>query len=161
MNRYVLTQRVAIQGIGANVLLMICKLTAGYLGRSQAFNSAGDVFSSLMTYIGNKIAGRPEDKEHPYGHGKAEYIFSMIISFSLLVVAVETFKNAFGAILKRQIVDFSWWLVAVAVLTVILKLFLFIQARNIGRREDNLLVMANAEDHRNDIFVTSSTLILS
>lgn len=164
MDRFQLTKRVAVLGIAANILLLIFKLFVGFASRSQAmiadgFNSAGDVFASAMTFVGSKAASRPEDQTHPYGHGKAEYIYSMIISFSLLVVAYRIFQSSLDAIIHREAFSFSWWLVAIAVSTIIIKLVLFIYTRNAGRREDNLLILANSEDHRNDVFVTSSTLL--
>lgn len=164
MDRYEQTKRIALLGIIANVLLLILKLVIGFLSRSQAmiadgFNSAGDVFASAMTFVGNKIASQPEDKDHPYGHGKAEYIFSMIISFSLLLVAYTIFRSSLNAIIEREAFAFSWWLVGVAVFTILLKLALFIYTRAAGRQQDNLLILANSEDHRNDVFVTSSTLL--
>ncbi len=164
MDRYEQTNRVAVLGISANIVLMILKLTIGIISRSQAMiadglNSVGDVFASLMTYTGNKIASKPRDSNHPYGHGKAEYIFSMIISFSLLLVAYEIMKNSIDAIFNRREFYFSMWLVGVAVFTIITKLLLFLYTRRIGRKQDNLLIVANSEDHRNDVMVTSSALI--
>ena len=73
---------------------------------ADGFNSAGDVFTSVMTYLGNKIASSPQDKDHPYGHGKAEYIFSMIISFSLLVVTYQIFRNSLEFIIKTELCIF-------------------------------------------------------
>ena len=164
MDRFKLTKRIAVLGIAANILLLIFKLAIGFLSRSQAmiadgFNSAGDVFASFMTYVGNKIASKPEDQTHPYGHGKAEYIYSMIISFSLLLVSYSILRNSLDAILNRETFIFSWWLVGIAVFTIVLKLCLFLYTRNAGRKSDNLLILANSEDHRNDVFVTSSTLL--
>ncbi|MDK2799095.1 MAG: hypothetical protein PWP27_1982 [Clostridiales bacterium] len=164
MDRYAITKKVAILGILANILLLVLKLIVGFMSRSQAmiadgFNSAGDVFASIMTYAGNKIASQPEDQNHPYGHGKAEYIFSMIISFSLLLVAYKIFRSSLDAILHKKVFTFSLYLAGVAILTIILKLILFIYTQRAGRREDNLLILANSEDHRNDVFVTSSTLL--
>jgi len=164
MDRFNSTKKVAVMGVSANILLLGLKLAVGFLSRSQAmiadgFNSAGDVFASAMTYIGNKIASQPEDENHPYGHGKAEYIFSMIISFSLLLVAGEVLKSSVRAIVSRKVFVFSWWLVGIAVFTIIIKFGLYLYTRKTGRKEDNLLVLANSEDHRNDIFVTGSTLL--
>jgi cation diffusion facilitator family transporter len=164
MERFKLTRMVAIWGIVVNVLLLILKLVVGYISRSQAmiadgFNSAGDVFASVMTYTGNRISSQPEDEKHPYGHGKAEYIFSMIISFSLLLVGYKVFMSSLNALLGREEFVFSWWLIAVALFTIILKLSIYIYTSRVGKVHDNLLVLANAEDHRNDVFVTSSTLL--
>lgn len=156
--------KIAVLGITANMLLSVLKLIFGYISSSQAmiadgFNSIGDVFSSAMTYAGNKIASEPQDPAHPFGHGKAEYIFSMIISFSLMLVAYKVFTSSLNAIMQGKTFIFSWWLVAVAVLTIIIKLILFIYTTKEGHKHDNLLILANSEDHRNDIFVTSSTLL--
>ncbi|MCX8131890.1 MAG: cation diffusion facilitator family transporter [Clostridia bacterium] len=164
MDRYRLTRKIAVLGIGTNVFLLSIKLAIGFISKSQAmiadgFNSAGDVFASTMTYTGNKIASRPEDKNHPFGHGKAEYIFSMIVSFSLLLVAYKIFMNSLSSIINRAQLVFSWWLVAVASITIILKLILFLYTRSAGKSHDSLLILANSEDHRNDVFVTASTLI--
>jgi len=162
--RHKLTRRVALWGIAINILLLGLKLTAGFTSRSQAmiadgFNSAADVFASFMTFLGNKISSLPEDPEHPYGHGKAEYIFSMIISFALVLMAYTIFKGAVESVVQNEKPVFSWWLVVVSLSTIVFKLCLFVYTKNIGRIHDSLLVLANAEDHRNDVFVASGTLI--
>ena len=163
MDRFKETKLVAVLGIVANIILLIIKLSAGFLSRSQAmiadgFNSAGDVFASVMTYIGNSIASKPDDKDHPYGHGKAEYIFSMIISLSLLLVSITIFKSSLSSIINKESFTMSWFLIAVAIITIISKLSLYIYTHRIGKKINNLLVIANSEDHRNDVFVTSGTL---
>ena len=87
MNRFEQTKKAGLFGILGNLFLLIIKGTVGFLFKSQsmiadAANSAGDIFASLMTFIGNKIASEPQDKSHNFGHGKAEYIFSMFIIFN-------------------------------------------------------------------------------
>lgn len=164
MSRQYEITAVATLGIIGNLILLTFKLIVGFATNSQAMiadglNSAGDVFASFMTYIGNKIANKPEDTNHPYGHGKADYIFSMIISFSLLLVAFSIFRSSFNALTIENDYIYSPWLIVVAVLTIAVKLALFIFARMVGRKYKSLLVMANAEDHRNDIFLTTLTLI--
>ena len=164
MDRFQQTRRVALLGISANIFLMILKLLAGFASRSQAmtadgFNSAQDVFASAITLIGNRIASKPEDRDHPYGHGKAEYIFSMIISFSLLLAGVQILRSSFSSIWNRGEFVFSWWLVAVSAITIILKLWLYRHTAKAGREQDNLLITANSLDHRNDVFVTTATLL--
>ncbi|NLJ41960.1 MAG: cation transporter [Clostridiales bacterium] len=163
MDRYSEARRVALWGIGANIVLLIIKLIVGFISKSQAmiadgFNSAGDVFASIMTLTGNRISNMPEDKDHPFGHGKAEYVFSMIISFSLLLITYEILKSAIESIISRRSFTFSWWLVGVAVITILLKTALWIYTHRVGKRWNNLLIFANSEDHRNDILVTSGTL---
>jgi cation diffusion facilitator family transporter len=164
LDRFRITKKVAVMGILANIFLLVSKLTVGFISSSQSmiadgFNSAGDVFASAMTYAGSTISGRPKDQTHPYGHGKAEYIFSMIISFSLVLVAYKVFRSSFDAIIHRSSFQFSWWLIAVASATIAIKLTLFIVTKKLGKQQNNLLITANSEDHRNDVFVTSSTLL--
>jgi cation diffusion facilitator family transporter len=164
MDRFQLTRRVALLGIAANIFLAVIKLSIGFAAGSQAmiadgFNSAQDVFASGVTFIGNWIASKPEDKDHPYGHGKAEYVFSMIISFSLLLVGVQILKSSFSSILNRGEFTFSWWLIIVSIITILVKSLLYLYSRKAGREQDNLLITANSYDHRNDVFVTSAVLI--
>ena len=88
MNRYTSTKRAGMFGMICNIFLMIIKGIVSFITGSQAmmadaFNSAGDIFSSLMTFIGNKISSKPCDEDHNLGHGKAESIYSMLISISI------------------------------------------------------------------------------
>lgn len=156
--------RVAMYGILGNLFLVVIKLMIGFVSRSQAMiadgmNSAGDVFASFMTFIGNRISTQPSDEEHPFGHGKAEHIFSMIISFSLLLVAFNIFRSALNAIINGNSFTYSIWLIIVALVTIALKALLYIHARSVSRSHNSLLAEANAMDHRNDMFVTSLTLL--
>ncbi len=156
-------RNVALYGMIGNIFLLIIKLIVGLYSHSQAMiadglNSAGDVFASLMTFIGNKISSQPIDKEHPYGHGKAEYIFSLVISLSLFVVSFNIIKKAVDAFSTENTFIFTPWLILVAFITIGLKLALFIYARHIGHQYNSLLAMANAEDHRNDVFISFFTL---
>ena len=89
MDRFEQTKKAGLYGIIGNIFLLIIKGTVGFIFRSQAMiadaaNSAGDIFASLMTFIGNKIASTPEDDNHNFGHGKAEYLFSMFIAISMI-----------------------------------------------------------------------------
>lgn len=97
MDRFVVTKRAGILGIVGNIFLLIIKAIVGFSFKSQAMiadsiNSASDIFASLMTFIGNKIASEPNDDTHNFGHGKAEYIFSLFISISMIF---GCFKIAF------------------------------------------------------------------
>lgn len=158
------TQRIAFLGIAANALLLCGKLIVGYAARSQAmiadgFNSAGDVFSSFMTLLGSKVGERPSDEDHPFGHGKAEYIFAFVISLSLILVAVTTFGGALTTLIQGEEFSFSIPLIGVAGATILIKLGLFLFADRFAKRYNSLLIRANAEDHRNDMFLTSGTVI--
>lgn len=157
-------RNVAILGIVFNIILLTLKLIVGFMSMSQSMiadglNSAGDVFASVMTFVGNKISAQPYDKDHPYGHGKAEYIFSMIISFSLAIVAFNIVKSSVDSFTSRSTFLFSPWLIVVALFTIIVKISLFIYCNKVGHKYNSLLALANAEDHRNDVFITLFTLL--
>ena len=92
--KYITTKKAGIYGIIGNIFLLMIKATIGFITKSQAMiadsiNSAGDIFASLMTFIGNRIASVPNDEDHNLGHGKAEYIFSMFISIAMIVVSAK------------------------------------------------------------------------
>ena len=100
MKKYKDIKKASVLGIIGNIFLLIIKSIIGYITNSRAmiadaFNSAGDIFSSLMTFIGNKIASKPRDDDHNLGHGKAEYIYSMIISITMIFMSLIIFKDSF------------------------------------------------------------------
>jgi cation diffusion facilitator family transporter len=128
---------------------------------ADAFNSAGDIFSSVMTFIGNKIASKPYDEDHNLGHGKAEYIYSMLISIVMILTSVVIIKDSVISIFQKKQYDFSLWIVVVCIVTIILKFGLFIYTYRISKKLNNLLIKANSEDHRNDCIITTLNLVSS
>lgn len=162
--RVELVKKASVFGIMGNIFLLIIKMIIGILTNSQAMiadsmNSAGDIFSSLMTYIGNKISSKPEDNDHNLGHGKAEYIFSLFISLSMILVALKLCINAINSLINKNVLIFSWWLVIVCLTTILVKFLLYIYTSSIGKRLNNILIEANSKDHKNDCIVTTFTLI--
>lgn len=162
--RFKQTKKVGILGIVGNVFLLIIKGLIGSATNSQAmiadsFNSAGDIFASLMTFIGNKISSAPHDDDHNFGHGKAEYIFSMFIGLSMILVAFKLLFDAVHTLIYGSNLIFSWLLVAVCIITIATKLSLFLYSNHVAKKFDNILLKANVSDHRNDCIVTSFTLI--
>lgn len=158
------TKNAGIYGIIGNIFLLIIKAIVGFVSKSQAMiadsiNSAGDIFASLMTFIGNKIASEPKDEDHNFGHGKAEYIFSMFISISMILVSAKLLYDSIMTLILGSELKFSWFLVVVCVVTIITKLILFIYVKAIHKKYNNILLEANMEDHRNDCIVTTFTLI--
>lgn len=158
--------RAGILGIIGNLFLLIIKAIAGLITNSQAMiadsvNSAGDIFSSLMTYIGNKIASRPKDDTHNLGHGKAEYIFSLLIGISMILIAIQLFMSSIDSLLNGGEYNFSYVLIIVCIVTIIVKLSLYFYTHKLSKKYNNLLIEANAKDHRNDCLVTTFTLISS
>lgn len=162
--RFKSTKRAGILGVFGNIFLLIIKGTIGFICNSQAMiadaaNSASDIFASLMTFIGNKIASEPQDESHNFGHGKAEYIFSLFISISMMIVSIKLLFDSFMSLIHKSIFEFSWFLVLVCVITIIVKLFLFLYTNSLAKKYNNILLEANKKDHRNDCIVTTFTLI--
>ena len=164
MNREKNIKNAGILGIVGNLFLLIIKGTVGFITHSQAMiadaaNSAGDIFASLMTFIGNKIASAPQDDDHNFGHGKAEYIFSLFISLSMIGISLKLLYNSLISLIYGYKFDFSWFLVIVCVVTILVKLCLFLYTKFLSHKFNSILLDANKEDHRNDCIVTTFTLI--
>lgn len=164
MNRYDSAKRAGILGIFGNIFLLIIKTIVGFLSNSQAMiadaaNSASDIFASLMTFIGNKIASEPDDNNHNFGHGKAEYIFSLFISISMIFVAIKLLCDSIISLIHNESFVFSWFLVAVCIITIVVKFLLYLYTRILFKMHNNILLKANMKDHRNDCIVTSCTLV--
>ena len=164
MERFNVTKKVGILGVLGNMFLFAIKIVIGFICHSQAMladaiNSAGDIFASLMTWIGNKISNVPNDEDHNYGHGKAEYIFSMFISISMILVSIKMLYDSIISIILKNKMVFSWNLIVVCIITIVIKLGLYLYTKKIYERTNNLLVKANMLDHRNDSVITLFTLI--
>ena len=164
MNRFKSTKIASVLGIIGNLFLLIIKGIVAFLSGSQAmiadaFNSAGDIFSSLMTYIGNKISSKKADDDHNLGHGKAEYIYSMLISISMILMAVLALKDSLKSIFYGSEYTFSIWLIVVCIVTIIVKFSLYLYTNKLYKKHNNLLILANSKDHFNDTIITSLNLI--
>ena len=164
MKRYDDTKKASILGIIGNIFLFIIKIIIGLFSKSQAMiadavNSGSDIFNSFMTYIGNKVASKKADEDHNMGHGKAEYIYAMLISITMVLLGIKVIDDSILSIIKVQEYNYSVWLVVVCVTTIIVKLLLYIYTREVSKKHHNLLVEANSKDHRNDVFITMLTLL--
>lgn len=158
------TKKAGIYGIIGNIFLLIIKAIVGFVSKSQSMiadsiNSASDIFASLMTFIGNKIASAPGDDDHNLGHGKAEYIFSMFISISMILVSAKLLYDSVITLILGSEMIFSWFLVFVCIATIITKLCLYFYTKRAYKKYNSILLEANMKDHRNDCIVTSFTLI--
>lgn len=163
-NRFSQTKKVGILGIIGNLFLLIIKATIGFTTKSQAMiadsiNSAGDIFASLMTFIGNKISSVPKDDDHNFGHGKAEYIFSLFISLSMILVSAKLIYDSVVSLFNPRSVEYPFWLVLVCITTIVTKAILFIYTSIIEKKTKSILIESLKKDHRNDTIVTSCTLL--
>lgn len=164
MERFEETKKAGMLGIIGNIFLLVIKSIVGFISHSQAMiadaaNSASDIFASLMTFIGNKIASEPDDETHNFGHGKAEYIFSLFISISMMLVAFKFFYDSIFSLVHHNEVIFSWFLVFVCLVTIFIKFLLYLYTHKLSKKYNNILLEANQKDHRNDCIVTIFTLL--
>ncbi|MFQ5867499.1 MAG: cation-efflux pump [bacterium] len=151
-------------GLWVNVFLTLFKIFAGISGRSQAmlsdgFHSLSDIFAGILALTSLKISEKPVDKDHPYGHGKAESIAALFISFMLFGMSIVLSYRALSAIfLKIKIVPGLLPLWA-ALVSIAVKESLFRYAYYIGKKFDNLVILASAHDHRADALSSVAALV--
>lgn len=156
--------KATIAGIAGNIFLLIIKFIVGFLSKSQALiadaaNSAGDIFASLMSYIGGKISRAPSDDSHNFGHGKAEYIFSLFISLSMIFIALKLIYDSVISLFNPKEISVPNLAIIVCIITITIKLILFVYTRFLSKRTDSILIKALKQDHKNDCIVTTFTLI--
>lgn len=164
MTKHKKIKNASILGIVGNIFLLIIKGIIGFITNSQAmiadaFNSAGDIFTSLMTFIGNKIASKPRDEDHNLGHGKAEYIYSLMISIVMFLTSLIILKDSINVLIHKSTYDFSIWLIIICLTTIIVKITLFIYTNKLAKKYHNILIKANSKDHLIDAFITTLNLI--
>lgn len=162
--KYNTIRKVSLISLIVNFMLLITKVIVGIISMSQAMiadslHSAGDISASFISFIGSKIATKKRDFKHPYGYGKAEYIFSLIISIIMIFAAIIMAINSFESIILNNTVINFLPLFTVCIITILLKVILCLYCKfkyNIGT---SILIKTLIEDHKNDIFVTMGTII--
>ena len=151
-------------GIGLNLLLFAVKFFAGSVSGSiaitaDAFNNLSDAGSSLVTLLGFRLAGRKPDPEHPFGHGRMEYISGLVVSGLILLMGVELGKSSLGKILHPETLSFSALSVGILVCSVLVKLWMASYNRKLGKRINSTVMMATAADSLGDVGATSATIV--
>lgn len=151
-------------GIVCNILLFAVKFLLGTLTASvaitaDAFNNLGDASSGIVSFLGFKMASRPADKEHPYGHARYEYLAGLTVCVLILVIGVELLKESFGKILHPEPVNFSWVTVIVLLLAIGVKLWLAVFNRALGKKINSQTLLATAADSRNDVIATGTVIL--
>ena len=162
-NRNVIGIKAGIVGIICNLILFTLKLIVGTLSHSfailaDAINNLSDSLSSIITIVGFKIAAKPADKEHPYGHERFEYISGFVISIIMLYLGVDIIKSSVKDILNPMPMQISKAMVVVLVISIIVKLGMSLYYSKKAKEADSEVLVANAKDSRNDVFITSSIL---
>lgn len=153
----------SIVGIIANVLLFLVKLIIGIFISSisvigDAFNNLTDAASSIISFIGVKIAAKPADNDHPFGHGRAEYIASFVVAFLILQVGFSVIQNSISKISNPEPVLFNWITIIILSISVLVKLWLGLFNSKLGKLIDSNVMKATAADAYGDVLITSATI---
>lgn len=153
-----------ILGIICNFILFVLKLLAGIVSGSvavlsDAFNNLSDMGSSIVSLIGTTAASRHADEEHPFGHGRFEYVASLIVSFIIILVGFELLKTSFGKILHYEKLNFSVLSAAILLFSMLIKLWLYFANRKIAHAVQSVVIRAAAQDSLNDVYATGAVLI--
>ena len=153
-----------IVGIVCNLLLFAAKGIIGLLSGSiavlaDAFNNMTDAVSSIISLIGAKLANRPPDDEHPFGHERYEYIAAFIVAFLVLQVGFSCAQSAFGKILHPETLSFSTVSLVILLMSVGVKVWLSLFNRKLGERINSSVMKATAADAMGDVLTTSATIV--
>ncbi len=154
-----------VVGIITNLILFIIKLSVGLLSNSvsilaDAFNNLSDAASSIITIVGFKMANKPADAEHPFGHGRIEYITAMIVSFMVMLVGLQFVKTSFQKIINPTPVTFELLPFILLLVSIVFKFWLSKFNKSIGNKINSSTLKATATDAMGDVF-TSTTVVIS
>lgn len=154
----------SVVSICLNLLLVVFKLSMGVITNSvaiqaDALNNLSDVGSNFASLFGFKLSNKHPDADHPYGHGRAEYVAGLIISFLILLVGFQAIKDSVLKIINPQEVNFSIIACVILVVSIFIKFWMSILNRNIGKKINSLALKAAAQDSINDCVTTSATLV--
>lgn len=151
-------------GIFLNLLLFAAKAIAGAVSGSiavtaDAFNNLSDAGSSVITLLGFRLAAQKPDRDHPYGHGRYEYISGLIVSLAILMMGFDLAKTSVEKILRPEEIRFSLLSVGILAMSILVKLYMALYNRAVGRRIQSVSVSATATDSLSDMCATSVVLI--
>ena len=151
-------------GIVCNVILFVAKLLVGILSGSvsitaDAVNNLADASSSIFSLVGFKLAAKPADADHPYGHARYEYLSGLAVALLIMVIGVELLKGSIDKIFNPSAVAFSWITIVVLVLSVLMKLWMSLFNGKVGKRINSSALMATAADCRNDVVTTIAVIV--
>lgn len=153
----------SVVGIFCNILLFMAKLFIGILINSisvmaDAFNNLSDAASSIIGFIGVKMAEKPADDDHPFGHGRIEYIAAFIVAFIVIQVGFSFFKTSLGKIRNPQELSFNLVSVVILLLSIGVKLWMGMFNRKLGKRINSTVMLATAADSLGDVATTAATV---
>ncbi len=153
-------------GIFSNLILFVIKLTAGLLSGSvsitaDAFNNLSDMGSSVVTLLGFKLASKPADREHPFGHGRMEYMSAAAVSILIIIVGFELLTESGGKLKSPTLPDTTLITFIILAVSIVIKLLMGIFNRGLGKYIDSSALKASATDSFNDCIATGAILIVS
>lgn len=153
-------------GIVLNLFLCIIKTIAAFMADSvsilaDAANNMSDAASSVVTIIGFKLAGHKPDKEHPFGHGRIEYVAGLVVAFIIFGMAVELFRNSIKKIIHPEKTEFSITIACILIVSIVVKLYMFYYNRRLGQKLSSAVLTNNSKDSISDVLSTSVVLISS
>lgn len=151
-------------GIGLNLLLFGGKLLAGTISGSiavtaDAFNNLSDAGSSVVTLLGFRLAGKKPDSDHPFGHGRMEYVSGLVVAGLILLMGTELAKSSVEKILHPETVTYSWLTVGILLVSVAVKVYMYSYNRAVGRRINSAAMQATAADSLSDTVATAAVLV--
>ncbi len=154
----------SIVGIFCNIILSVVKMVIGFMIGSisvtaDAFNNLSDAASNIVSFVGVKLANRPADKEHPFGHGRYEYIAAFIVAFLVLQVGFTCLQNAIKKIINPEELNFQPLLVGILCLSILIKVWLGFFNRGLGKRINSGVLKATATDAFGDVIITTATVV--
>lgn len=154
----------SIVGIIINILLFAMKVALGFLINSQAiindaFNNLSDSVVSLMALLGSNISKKPADKEHPFGHGRSEYVISLLVSILIIYVGITLFINSVKSFGKDSFSSLSVISVIILLVSIAFKIYIYILNRSLYKKLDSDLNLGVMLDARNDMISTSAIII--
>ena len=151
-------------GIGLNILLFLGKFFAGTLAGSiaitaDAFNNLSDAGSSFVTMLGFQLAGQKPDSDHPFGHGRIEYLSGLGVSLLILLMGFELAKSSLEKILHPQPVEFDLLVLAILAVSIAVKLYMFFYNHQLGKKLNSSAMLATATDSLSDTVATTAVLV--
>lgn len=157
-------QMASVLSIGSNVVLCALKLAAGLAAGSVAVvadgvNNLSDAASNIIGFLGFRLGARPADAEHPYGHGRYEYLAGLMVAVLILVAGVELLKSSVERVLHPAAPEFSWAMAAALAASILVKLWMMAFNLEAGRQIGSKTLAATAMDSRNDAIATSVVLV--
>ena len=154
----------SVVGIFCNVILFVAKFLIGSMSHSvsiiaDGFNNLSDAGSSIISFAGIKMASKPADEEHPFGHGRLEYVTALVVAFLVIDIGLSFLKDSIGKIRNPEEIQFHVISVIVLLLSIAVKLWLGFFNKKLGKKINSQVMMASAADAMGDVLATSATIV--